>query len=480
MKTASSQPVNFKLFALVTLIAVGVMFMAMIIKPMWRDEYWSLFFSDASVDFSTLLQGRLRDEVHPPLYYFFLHYWQNVFGSVFGMRLLSIVMLGLTTIGLFKLTPDDRKMHLKAFLLVCLGSYWVIYFVSEIRPYVMLFCLVALSVFLIPKFLQSGEPQKRYYIYWLLCGAALGLTHYFGGLWFACAALITGISTWQAGYKYRFFILGFASVIGLLPLVGWLLWSLPVLDLSDEQSMRSIYEKFEFASSQYFRGLLVKTFASNPIVTIIGFGGIIAALKFKNRLHSTLILSVILASFLAFLLHFTFVELIKERAFIVIMPALLFILSSELVERHSKFMKYLPIATAVMPILFLGEYFKNREKIPELQKYIASYASECESADLLAYYRPTLQPEFYPMATERIMTTGRLKSLSEYNILDARIAKAFNNSECPIKAIAVLMPKNNDELTTEAMSLFSKAGLNEGGLTEHRFGSGRNIVWTSP
>lgn len=480
MKNAVSYPSYLRLYSLATIVPVAVMFMAMWLKPMWRDEYWSLFFSDASVDFASLFQGRLRDEVHPPLYYFFLHYWRQLFGGVFGMRLLSIFMLGITSLALLKMTPNDRKQHLKVFLLVCLGSYWVIYFVSEIRPYIMLFCLVTLSVFMIPRFLQANEPQKKYYALWALCGAALGLTHYFGGLWFASAALVTAISAWQAGHRHRFYVIGVVSVIAIFPVIGWLLWSFPVLDLSDEQSARSVFEKFEFASNQYFRGLIVKTLGSNPLITFLGFSGVTAAFRLKQRVYSTLLFSIILTSALAFILHFTFVELIKERAFIVIMPAILYIFSSEIVKRQMKATKYLPIVTVIMPVLFLGEYLKNREKIPEMRSFLASYASSCEGAEILAYYRPSLHSEFYPMATQRVLSSGKLRTWSEFKFIDVRNVKTLTQTDCPIKAVAVLMPKRNDILVEDAMMLFTKVGLQESDLTEHRFGKGRNIVWTTP
>ena len=61
-----------------------------------------------------------------------------------------------------------------------------------------------------------------------------------------------------------------------------------------------------------------------------------------------------------------------------------------------------------------------------------------------------------------------------------RNVKTLTQTDCPVKAIAVLMPKRNEVLVEDAMMLFTKMGLQESNLTEHRFGKGRNIVWTSP
>ena len=454
MKTAEPTSLNLKVFAYATLIPIGVMLLAMLLKPMWRDEYWSLFFSDVSMDFSALLEGRLKDEVHPPFYYFFLHLWQKLFGSVFGIRLLSTLMLGATAIGLFKLSLADQKRHFLTYCLICLGSYWVIYFSTEIRPYIMLFCLVSLSVFMVPKFFEKNEPHILIYIAWTLCGAAMATTHYFGGLWFACLAFITGISCWQAGYRHRFFIIGLLSVIAMLPVIAWLLYSFPSLDLSDEITTRSFVEKFTFAANQYLRGVLVKTLASNPLISILGLGGVIAALRFKDRVAATLIWSAVLTSILAFVLHFTFVELIKERAFIVIMPAILFIFARELSSRQSRLMKYVPMAAVIMPLLFSGEYFKNREKIPEFQKFIISYGDVCEGAPILAYYRPSTHDDFYPMATQLVFTKEKRLASLKLRLIDARKNQSLLQTDCPVKAVAVLMPKHNEAMVEEAMTFF--------------------------
>ena len=477
-RQAEPQSVNLRHWALATLCPVIILVLAMAFKPLWRDEYWSLFFSDPSLSFSELLAGRLRDEVHPPFYYFLLHSWQNLTSNIFGLRVLSPVILIVTAVILRALTPEGRRRQLAVFLLICAGSYWVIYYSAEIRPYILLFSLSSISVFLVAKLNGDTAVTAPTYLIWALTGAALGVTHYFGALWFACLGFSCGVAALLRGERGRFFTIGCMTLTGLLPVIYWLFISFAQMDLSGEEMSRTVIAEFGFVTNQFMRGLLAKTFGSNPLVTFLGIGGIWLALKRKDKLGAVLLWAVLLTIVIAFIVHFSFVALIKERAFSVIMPAILFIFAAHIAERKSALMRYVPWVTAIMPLLFFGECFKNREKIPELQAKLLTYADACQGETVLAYYaKSSLHKDFNPMASRKIVKVTKDGVTFDAELLDVKKADAPVSTRCPVKAVGLLMPRRNGEILADARSSLQEAGIALDSVEEIKFGKGRNIIW---
>ncbi|WP_298915724.1 hypothetical protein [uncultured Algimonas sp.] len=470
---------NLRHFAVATFVPVAVMIAAMALKPLWRDEYWSLFFSDPSLPLAELFGGRWRNEVHPPLYYVLLHGWRHVFDHPFALRLMSPLLLIVTGALTLRHAPRSHRRTVTTFLLVCLGSYWVIYFATEIRPYTLLFCLTGLSVLLTREWVQADPPGWAVCLCWTTVGAMMALTHYFGALWFACLGLVIGLDALRARRIGRFLTVGALTIAALVPLIGWLVWSLPVLDLSDEMTQRSAAEKFAAGMQQLSRGLVVKTFLSNPVVTLLGVAGLIGAIRWRDHIGGVLLYAALLSVGLAFALHMFAVELIKERAFIVIMPAILYILAARLAKRQSRWTAFVPWAAALTPLLFAPEYFKNREGIPDMQAYLARYAGACDGQPVLAYYRQNAQRHFYPDATRSIMKGWDADPVFAPDLLDARQVRSAPATDCPVRAVGVLLSRQPDE-QADMDAVFSRAGLDIQTLVPMSFGQGRNRIWIDP
>ncbi|PIW73452.1 hypothetical protein CO005_01355, partial [Candidatus Roizmanbacteria bacterium CG_4_8_14_3_um_filter_34_9] len=47
-------------------------------QPFWRDEAFSYFMAKKNIFEMLLLTAK---DFNPPLYYFILHFWMNIFGS---------------------------------------------------------------------------------------------------------------------------------------------------------------------------------------------------------------------------------------------------------------------------------------------------------------------------------------------------------------------------------------------------------------
>lgn len=143
-------------------------------EGIWRDEAFSYLLAKNS--FIDIIFLTVKD-FNPPLYYFLLHIWMNLFGtSEIAMRSLSLFfyVIGVFCIyELFKVILN--KSHKQAALLtfLCAINPIVLYYAFETRMYSMLFCLAMASTFYYFK-----KDWRNYSII-----AVIGLyTHYFMAL----------------------------------------------------------------------------------------------------------------------------------------------------------------------------------------------------------------------------------------------------------------------------------------------------------
>ena len=89
-----------------------------LVQSFWRDEAFSYLLAKRSLlDIVTLT---VKD-FSPPLYYFFLHFWINVFGkSEVALRSLSMVFYWATFYVVFLILTEVFKMKLKKAVLYLL------------------------------------------------------------------------------------------------------------------------------------------------------------------------------------------------------------------------------------------------------------------------------------------------------------------------------------------------------------------------
>lgn len=127
------------IISLLILIGVylGICAVNILRSPIWFDEAFSSYiirFNFADIWAYTGI------DVHPPLYYWVLQCWTDLFGnSVFAMRSLSVIfgVVGLVlTYAIMRKLTDSRKKGLIAAALVALSPFWVRYGI-EARMYTM-------------------------------------------------------------------------------------------------------------------------------------------------------------------------------------------------------------------------------------------------------------------------------------------------------------------------------------------------------
>ncbi|MBC7815108.1 MAG: glycosyltransferase family 39 protein, partial [Burkholderiales bacterium] len=155
-------------------------------ESLWYDEAWSMWAVRGDRLTDTLT--RVREDVHPPLYFLLLDGWTlpMVAGeSAYAVRLLSTLfgMIGLAATYAVGKRLFDRRTALTALILLATASFFV-YYNREVRMYSLVLALAALSTWLYLRWLDTpaGAPTWRRGLIYGLCMAALLYTHYDGAL----------------------------------------------------------------------------------------------------------------------------------------------------------------------------------------------------------------------------------------------------------------------------------------------------------
>ncbi|MDX2236882.1 MAG: hypothetical protein NW203_04885, partial [Hyphomonadaceae bacterium] len=127
-----------RLTPLALLIAAATLLAGVFLRPLWRDEYWALYFSGAELSLADAISLRMVRDVHPPFYFTLLHFWRAVTDAEIWARVFNLVALPLAAAAVWALGRARRDETL-LFLFLCAGSYWVIYFGVEVRMYALVF-----------------------------------------------------------------------------------------------------------------------------------------------------------------------------------------------------------------------------------------------------------------------------------------------------------------------------------------------------
>jgi uncharacterized membrane protein len=143
-------------------------------ESIWLDEAFTIQIAHGSLP--SIIEETSKD-VHPPLYYFALHYWMQLLGdSEFSTRLLSVIFGVLAILAIYKLASllYDHATGLLAASLLAL-SHFNIEFSQEARMYMLLCLLTLLSMYFFIKLL-AGESRLALAGY-ILSSTLLMYTH---------------------------------------------------------------------------------------------------------------------------------------------------------------------------------------------------------------------------------------------------------------------------------------------------------------
>ena len=149
-------------------------------ESLWLDEAMSV--SSSKTSLWSIAQTTASQDVHPPLYYFILHFWMLLFGQTeTAIRSLS-ACLGIVSVFLmYKVGQElfDRKTGLIAGFLMAISAFAIAYS-QEARPYALMLMLTLLSFFLFARILKAEVKSKAHIVLYTLVNILLAYTHIFG------------------------------------------------------------------------------------------------------------------------------------------------------------------------------------------------------------------------------------------------------------------------------------------------------------
>jgi uncharacterized membrane protein len=166
-QTADTRAARFLLIALLLIIALGAALRMYRLgaESFWLDEAYSVEL--ASFPTSEVLHELVINDVHPPLYYFVVHFWIKLFGdSEWSVRFISVLfgVLAIPLIFLLALQLFDRVTGLFAAALLALSQFHI-GFSQEGRMYAMLVSLTLLSFYFFLKLLEGKRSRLAFVAY---------------------------------------------------------------------------------------------------------------------------------------------------------------------------------------------------------------------------------------------------------------------------------------------------------------------------
>jgi mannosyltransferase len=167
--------------ASILLLAAALRFYRLAGQSLWSDEGNSVALAQAGL---AEIAARTALDIHPPLYYWLLHFWMRLFGqSEVAVRSLSAVAAVLLVAVIYRLGARlfDRRAGLMAAFIAAVSPFQV-YYAQEARMYALLALLGALTVWAAAEWMGTrapeGEERRESRLPWALLyvlSAAAGL-----------------------------------------------------------------------------------------------------------------------------------------------------------------------------------------------------------------------------------------------------------------------------------------------------------------
>ncbi len=161
----------------------GLLALALILRlPGYTESVWfdELFTSDLRIGEPIILAKTLANDIHPPLYFLFMHVWNGIFGDGEIWLRLPALIAGLLSIVLVFRTAEywssPRIAWVAATLMAVSPVH--IWYSQEGRPYSVNLFLMLLTLLAFQK-LMAGTPGKRWFWTYALALFAVVFTHYY-------------------------------------------------------------------------------------------------------------------------------------------------------------------------------------------------------------------------------------------------------------------------------------------------------------
>jgi 4-amino-4-deoxy-L-arabinose transferase-like glycosyltransferase len=194
----------------VLLIGFGLRLCCLGSQSLWYDEAVSIHLATSDLRALTL---HTAADIHPPLYYYLLHFWILAAGdSEFSAAFPSLIFGMLLVVGCYRLGYDllDRRVGLVAAILVAISPFNV-WYSQEVRMYTMGAFLGLVSLYCLARLAGLGEAGA-------LSGALGGSTVSEGRTW---PLLWIGYVLSAVAGLYTLYYFAFLLLFENLFVVGW-------------------------------------------------------------------------------------------------------------------------------------------------------------------------------------------------------------------------------------------------------------------
>ena len=162
---------------LIIALGTGLRMYGLGAESFWLDEAYSV--EIASFPTSEVLHELVINDVHPPLYYFIVHFWIKLFGdSEWSVRFISVLfgVLAIPLIFLVALQLFDRITGLFAAALLAVSQFHI-GFSQEARMYALLVSLTLLSFYFFLKLLEDGRRSRLALVAYVASSTLMMHTH---------------------------------------------------------------------------------------------------------------------------------------------------------------------------------------------------------------------------------------------------------------------------------------------------------------
>ncbi|MFT5197464.1 MAG: mannosyltransferase [Planctomycetota bacterium] len=166
-----------------TVSLLGLLALALALRlPGYTESVWfdELFTSNLRIGEPIILAKTLANDIHPPLYFLFMHVWNGIFGDgEIWLRLPALIAGLMSIVLLYRIAEfwTNPKIAWVAAALLAVSPVHI-WYSQEGRPYSVNLCLMLLTLLAFQK-LMAGAPGKRWFWTYALALFAVVFTHYY-------------------------------------------------------------------------------------------------------------------------------------------------------------------------------------------------------------------------------------------------------------------------------------------------------------
>lgn len=415
---------NNKLLAFIVILGAFLRLYKLSFQDIWIDEIFSLIQSGPSKTYAQIYDFLRAFDQHPPLYYFSIHFFTQIFGhSTYTVRLFSalIGVAGIFAIYALGKEISNKKVALFAALILCVNPFHI-YYSQEARMYSLLFLTTIVSFYYLIKFIKA--PSYKSAILYACFSALMIYSHFFAlftlfSQYFILLFFV--IKPFQIDRK-KFFIYSFIS--GIITLI---LYIPALLILFQNTKITSIW--IPIPSADFFTQTIKDFFGNAEIVVFFMVSGIILFfLKLykqsnnkdlsinpneeKHVFAAFILISWMLLTFIIPLIYsFINLPMLINRYLINILPAVIIMVAIGLNYIKNNVVKLcvvgLIVLFAVTDLFIVKDYYKKVTK-SEFNKLTDEIKKRNPDHAVVVTYWSWLLPYFFDESTQTKVENGTL------------------------------------------------------------------------